>query len=115
MDYYPEVIQVIPYSDFSVDVYFHDGKIVCYSMKEMISEGVRKGNIFKKLANLSFFLNRCTVMNGTLAWDLSGNRNESECIDIDPLSIYEHPMAKERISIYENEEVSFVVAEDFKK
>jgi len=28
-------------------------------------------------------------MNGTLAWDLSGNRDESSCIDIDPFTVYE--------------------------
>ena len=28
-------------------------------------------------------------MNGTLAWDVSGNRDESNCIDIDPFSLYE--------------------------
>ena len=28
-------------------------------------------------------------MNGTLAWDLSGNRDESGCIDIDPFTVYE--------------------------
>ena len=26
---------------------------------------------------------------GTLAWDLSGNRDESSCIDIDPFTVYE--------------------------
>ena len=31
----------------------------------------------------------CTVMNGTLAWDLSGNRDESGYIDIDPFAVYE--------------------------
>lgn len=114
IDYYPEVIQVIPYSDFSVDVYFHDGKIVCFSMKDLISEGVKKGNVFKKLANLSFFLKKCTVMNGTLAWDLSGNRDESDCIDIDPLTLYELPMAKERISVFDEKDDSSIVAEGTK-
>lgn len=28
-------------------------------------------------------------MNGTLAWDLSGNRDEANCIDIDPFTLYE--------------------------
>ena len=39
MDYFPEVVQVIPYSDYSVDVYFHDGKIVRYDMRGIIKEG----------------------------------------------------------------------------
>ena len=28
-------------------------------------------------------------MNDTLAWDLSGNNDPSECIDIDPVTLYE--------------------------
>ncbi len=27
MDYFPEVVQVIPHEDFTVSVYFSDGKI----------------------------------------------------------------------------------------
>ena len=33
-------------------------------------------------------MNKCTVMGGTLAWDISGYFNESNCIDIDPETIY---------------------------
>ena len=29
LDYIPTVVQVIPYEDYTVDVYFDDGKIVC--------------------------------------------------------------------------------------
>ena len=28
-------------------------------------------------------------MNGTLAWDISGNWDETDCIGIDPFTIYE--------------------------
>ena len=35
------------------------------------------------------FKNACTVMNGTLAWDISGKMDESDCIDIDPFTLYE--------------------------
>lgn len=30
-DNIPSVVQVIPYEDYTVDVYFDDGKIVCYN------------------------------------------------------------------------------------
>ena len=30
-DYIPSVVQVIPYEDYTVDIYFDDGKIVCYN------------------------------------------------------------------------------------
>ena len=29
-----------------------------------------------------------TVINGTLAFDIAGNRNEYKCIDIDPAMIF---------------------------
>lgn len=35
------------------------------------------------------FVDTCTVMNGTLAWDLDGNRDPYSCIDLDPETIYE--------------------------
>ncbi|WP_460000528.1 hypothetical protein [Paradesulfitobacterium aromaticivorans] len=47
-----------------------------------------KGGIFIKLKNRNFFLNACTVMNGTLAWDVSGHRDTSDCNDICPDTIY---------------------------
>lgn len=33
---FPKVVQVIPMRDFSVYVYFEDGKIVCYDMTPML-------------------------------------------------------------------------------
>lgn len=99
MDYFPEVVQVIPYSDYSVDVYFHDGKIVRYDMRGIIKEGEEKQNVFAHLKDIGVFEKACTVMNGTLAWDIAGNRDESRCIDIDPLMLHELPMAKERIAV----------------
>ena len=45
--------------------------------------------IFKTLKDISIFIDTCTVMNDTLAWDISGNRDSSRCIDIDPDTLYE--------------------------
>ena len=41
------------------------------------------------IRDINEFKEACTVMNGTLAWDISGNRDESSCIDIDPFTVYE--------------------------
>ena len=41
------------------------------------------------IRDINAFKEACTVMNGTLAWDISGNRDESSCIDIDPFTVYE--------------------------
>jgi Protein of unknown function (DUF2442) len=78
-----KVIQVRPNSDFTVHVYFNDGKIKLYDMKPFLIRGV-----FLKISDINDFLNKCTVMNGTLAWDLSGKFDPNQCIDMDPESIY---------------------------
>lgn len=83
---FPKVVQVVPEDNYSVYVYFEDGKIVCYDVSHMIGKGV-----FSKLKDPEFFKERCTVMNDTLAWDLQGNRDETACLDIDPDTLYELP------------------------
>lgn len=83
-EYFPTVVQVIPLDNFHVQVFFDDGKIVDYDATENL-----KAEIFKPLRDIDAFKEACTVMNDTLAWDLSGNRDESGCIDIDPFTVYE--------------------------
>ena len=34
-------------------------------------------------------MDKCTILNNTLAWDIGGNYNPYTCIDIDPENIYE--------------------------
>lgn len=48
---FPKVVQVIPMENYSVYVYFEDGKIVCYDMTEMIEK-----EVFHPLKNIQFFL-----------------------------------------------------------
>ena len=79
-EYFPTVVQVIPLDNFHVQVFFDDGKIVDYDATEDL-----KAEIFKPLRDIDAF----KEVNGTLAWDLSGNRDESSCIDIDPFTVYE--------------------------
>lgn len=87
------VIQVIPYEDYSVYVYFEDGKIVCYNAKPLLEK-----KVFAPLKNIDFFMNACTILNDTLAWDLSGNRDTSTCLDIDPDMLYSLDSAVEKIA-----------------
>ncbi len=79
----PEVVQVVPRKDYVVEVLFQDGKIVYYDTKHLLKKGV-----FTVLNDFDFYMNRCTVMNHTLAWDLSGEYNPANCIDIDPDMLY---------------------------
>jgi len=91
MDYYPEVVQVVPFEDYTVDVYFSDGKIVCYDAEPLVGKGV-----FAVLSDKKFFIERCTVLNDTLAWDIDGDRNSENCLDIDPIMLHSLPDAEER-------------------
>lgn len=78
------VIQVLPRKDFKVYVYFNDGRIKLYDVAPLLGKGV-----FKKISNLNDFIEKCTVLNGTLAWDIGGNFDTHNCIDIDPENLYE--------------------------
>ncbi len=64
---FPKVVQVIPMENYSVYVYFEDGKIVCYDMIQMIEK-----EVFRPLKDITVFKEACTVMNDTLAWDIGG-------------------------------------------
>lgn len=90
---FQQVVQVVPTEDYTVFVYFEDGKIVCYDVKPLLSRGV-----FKQLVDKDIFINTCTIMNGTLAWDIGRNGDITSCIDIDPDSLYELDAVKEFIT-----------------
>lgn len=90
---FPKVVQVVPMKDYSVYVYFEDGKIVCYDMLPMIEK-----EVFQPLRDLDVFMNTCTVMNDTLAWDIQGKWDNTTCLDIDPDTLYALPYAQEQIA-----------------
>ena len=75
-----DIVQVIPYKDYTVYVYFEDGKA------------------FEPLKDINFFMNACTILNGTLAWDVSGTRDCSKCLDIDPEMLYRLESVSEKIA-----------------
>ena len=45
------------------------GKIVCYDAKTLL-----KKKVFEPLKDINFFMNACTILNGTLAWDVYWNQ-----------------------------------------
>lgn len=90
---FPKVVQVIPMEDYSVYVYFEDGKIVRYDMSHMVEK-----EAFSLLKDIGVFMDTCTVLNDTLAWDINKDRDNTACLDIDPDTLYELPMAMERIA-----------------
>lgn len=74
-----------------VYAYLCDGSVREFDVKPLIEQG----GIFKKIENESIFRDTLTVLNGTVAWDIAGNRNEYECIDIDPMTIFKCPIVSD--------------------
>ena len=83
----PSIFQVTPMDDFTVIVYFDDGKTKSFDAKQLIE----KGGIFSPLGDLAFFKERCVILNHTLAWDIKGDFDPTECIDVCPDMLYEAP------------------------
>ena len=54
--------------------------------------------VYERICSKDILMDRCTVLNGTLAWDVAGGHNERGCIDIDPFVLYELERSKERIA-----------------
>ena len=88
-----DIVQVIPNEDYTVYVYFEDGKIVCYDAKTLL-----KKKVFEPLKDIEFFMNACTILNGTLVWDVTGTRDCTKCLDIDPEMLYGLENVSEKIA-----------------
>lgn len=85
MNTIPQVLQVVSGKNFTIYAYFDDGTVRLADIKPLLS----KGGVFEALRDVHNFEKCLTVMNGTVAWDIAGNRDESTCIDLDPCEIYE--------------------------
>ena len=92
--YFPEVVQVLPHEDYTVSVYFSDGKIVSYDASPLLDRGV-----FQALRDADVFMNRCTIMNDTLAWDVDGTGDPATCLDIDPETLYALEATSDQLAV----------------
>lgn len=95
MKYFPEVVQVIAGEQRKIVVYFSDGRITEFDVKPLIE----RGGIFKYLEDDKFFSQRLTVMNNTASWDLSGEHDPTNCIDIDPETLYDAKKIKDPLQV----------------
>ena len=84
MEYYPVVVQAVAGPERTVYAYFSNGQIKQYDMSPYIA----RGGVFAPLADADFFVQRLTVLNDTVAWDVSGHYDPKSCIDIDPFEVY---------------------------
>jgi len=85
MDLFPAIVQAVPGEDFSVYAYCNDGAVRLVDVKPMIA----MGGVFAPLADADTFSRCLTVLNDAVAWDLRGNRDPAECIDLDPIQVFE--------------------------
>lgn len=85
--FFPYVQQVIPTDNFEVYAYMNDGTVRKYDVKPLLLPGT----VFQPLRDLNTFKRLLTVMNGTIAWDVGGGRDETACVDIDPFAIMDEP------------------------
>ncbi len=86
--FYPEVYQAVAGDDYVVYAYVNDGGMRRVDIKPFIE----KGGVFEPLRDKELFKKTLTVIGYTVAWDLKGNRDEYECIDIDPFYVYNSPI-----------------------
>ena len=90
-DYIPVVIKVIPQDNFHVHVTFDNGKVIVYDVTKDLQT-----KLFKPLRDIKVFKETCTIMNDTLAWDITGSSDTGNCIDIDLFTLYEMECISEK-------------------
>ncbi len=81
----PKLFQVIPQDDFTVILFYDNGEIKRYDCNWIRLES----GVFEQIKKLSRFKELCTIMNGTLAWDISEKRDPYNCIDLCPDTVYQ--------------------------
>lgn len=85
--FWPVVLQVVPTDDFGIYVYFNDGSVRFFDTKPLL----KKGTVFEPMMQLDFFKERLSIINDTVAWDMAGNGDARQCVDLDPFVLFEQP------------------------
>lgn len=94
----PSVVQVLPGEEFTVYAYCNDGAVRLVDVKPLIA----KGGVFAPLADPAFFSERLAVLNDTVAWDMTGDRDVTACVDLDPCGIFETaPVVEDPLKVAE--------------
>ncbi len=81
----PVLYQVLPTDDFKVYLYYDNGENKLFDCNFILNGS----KIFEKIKNINEFKRLCTITNKTLAFDISEVRDNSNCIDICPDTLYE--------------------------
>ena len=80
----PKLFQTLPADDYKVYLYYDNGEIKLYDCAWILKEI----GVFTQIHDIAVFKELCTIMNGTLAFDISRARDPYRCIDICPDTIY---------------------------
>lgn len=91
---FPVVLQAVAGEGYTVYAYMLDGTV----RRVDISALVEQGGVFERLRDREFFETALTVLNDTVAWDLSGSHDPTDCIDIDPFSVAESEAVPDPLS-----------------
>ena len=92
--FFPEVFQAVAGKNHTVYAYMNDGSIRHVDIKPYL-----EGSVFKPLLDPEIFQKTLTVIGHTVAWDLKGDRDEYECIDIDPFYVQSSPKVNEPLDL----------------
>ena len=87
----PIVLQAVPTDDFGVYAYMNDGYVHFFNTKPLL----KQNTVFEPLMDIEIFKGKITVMNGTVAWDLAGDRDTTKSIDLDPYILFESTIVKD--------------------
>ncbi len=91
--FFPCVLQAVATDDFQVYVYFNDGSVRLLDAKPLL----QPGTVFAPLRDIAVFKDTLTVLNDTVAWDLSGKRDGADCLDLDPETLFALPAVSEEL------------------
>lgn len=86
-EFWPKVLQVVPTDNFEAYAYFNDGSVHMVDIKPFM----KPGTVFVPLSDIAFFKERLAIINDTVAWDITGDKDSASCVDLDPFSIFESP------------------------
>lgn len=87
--FFPEIFQAVAGEDYIVYAYVNDGAIRRVDIKPFLTGD---SGVFEPLKDKNTFKNTLTVIGNTIAWDLTGDRDEYKCIDIDPFLVFDSPI-----------------------
>lgn len=80
----PNLYQVLPTNDYNVYLYYDNGEIKQYDCSFILDNE----KLYNKIININDFKRLCTIMNKTLAFDISENFDPYNCIDFCPDTVY---------------------------